>query len=137
MFPLSTCALTRAQAGRRELAKEYRNAFILDGVENSLRRFEKVNVVAPWGDTAARRLLSRLTDAWRISVTLTEPLSYELEDVKRMVVDCLGAPETIDGLSADAVDLRQVAMDIQGSHTISDLLVALRLPPPEEALDVL
>ena len=137
MYPLSTAALTRAQASRQELRNDYRDAYILDR-EGTVRQIEAVEVLGPWGETFSRKLLSRLTDAWSISVRLSEPLPWPLADLKRMLVDCLNSSWSGEtGDPDEIVSLQEVTKAIIEASSSGAIVDALKLPPPEQALDVL
>ena len=131
LFPLSTAALSQAQAPREKLEQDYRDAYLLDA-DGSLCRIERVEVLGPFGDSWARRLLSRVTQGWRIRVTLSAPLDWDLERVRLLVLDCFVAPG-----DEEALPLAEVARDLRAATSAAALFSALRVPPPEEALDVL
>jgi len=137
MCPLSTAAFTRAQTSRRKLSTDYREALILD-CDGALRHIEKIDVLAPWGDSFFRRLASRLTDAWSIRVRLSEPLPLSLDQLKRVLLDCMTSPATLDNMQLDSEDARaRFTADIRAARSKSELLELLKLPAPEDALDVL
>jgi hypothetical protein len=48
ILPISTVALTQAQATHRELAAGYRDSWLF-GPDGTLRRIEAVRVLGPWG----------------------------------------------------------------------------------------
>lgn len=131
LFPLSTAALSQAQASREKLQQDYRDAYLLDG-DGSVCRIENVVVIGPFGDRWARRLLSRMTQGWRIQVRLSPPLDWDLERLRRTVLDCLSAPDEVD-----TPPVAEVARDVRSATSGAAIFRAMRLPPPEEALDVL
>jgi hypothetical protein len=137
MYPLSTAALTRAQTSRRRLTADYRGAMILDR-EGRLRRIERIDVLGPWGDSLFRRLLSRLTDAWSIAVHLSEPLPRSLDQTKRLLIDCLASPRSVGSLQLeDEADRTRFVTSVRAAASEGELLHLLRLPAPDDALDVL
>jgi hypothetical protein len=137
MYPMSTTALTRAQASRRELATDYRDAFVLDQ-DGHLRKIERVSVLGPWGESFWRKLLSRLTDAWRIDIELSAPLDRTLDEVKQLIVSCMESPQSAENMRLGELQERQSFVDaVHAARNVDDLLILLRLPAPEDALDVL
>ncbi len=136
LVPLHPAALTRAQASRHELAHAYRGALVLS--PDGLRRVEGINVLGPYGASFGRRLLSRLTHGWRISVHLSEPLSWTLDELKRLLTDCLEhQTHQADREAGGANSLQEVRAAVEKATGIQAVLDAMGLPPPDEALDVL
>ena len=131
MFPLSTAALTQAQASRLELDSDYRDAYLLDA-DGSICRIEGTTVLGPWGQGWARQLLSRLTQGWRISVALSVPQNWELERLRNLVLSCMGMPG-----EADEAPVAEPVQRVRQAASAREVFLALCLPPPEEALDVL
>jgi hypothetical protein len=137
MYPLNTAAFTRAQASRKELASGYRDALILDR-DGSLRKIERVDVLGPWGDSIGRKLLSRLTDAWSVDVRLSDPLPHSLEQIKQLVISCTASPKSVDAMQfGGATAQRQFTASVRVASSVGELLSLLKLPMPEDALDVL
>jgi len=136
MYPLNKAAFTRAQASRRKLINEYRHAFILDA-DGSLRQFEHIEVIGPWGESIGRKLLSRLTNAWRIDIRLTQPLDYSLERIKQLLINCSASTQSADSLQLDDIEMQKFVASVSAATSIGQLLELLRLPAPEDALDVL
>lgn len=131
MFPLSTAALSQAQASRKKLETDYQDAYLLDA-DGSVCRIEGITVLGPWGQGWARQILSRLTQGWRISVALSAPQTWELERLRTLVLDCLSKPR-----DDDEAPVAEAAQRVRQAATARDVFQALRLPPPQEALDVL
>lgn len=137
MYPLNTAALTRAQNSRRRLSSDYRDALILDR-DGMLRRIERIEVLGPWGNSFARKLLSRLTDAWNVKVYLSEPLPRSLDQVKQLLIDCLESRQTIDSLQLESEAARALFVNsVRSALNTSELFDLLKLPAPDDALDVL
>lgn len=137
MYPLNTVALTRAQTSRRKLATDYKDALILDELGN-LKRIERIEVFGPWGTSFWRKLLSRLTDAWSISVHLSEQVPISLEQLKDVIVSCAQSHQSIDSMELnDADGLRQFVAAIRAAANRAELIACLKLPAPDDALDVL
>lgn len=136
MYPLSTAALTRAQNSRRRLVSDYRDALILDR-EGLLRQIERIDVIGPWGYSPARRFLSRLTDAWSIKVHLSEPLPHSLDRIKQILLDCMVSPQSVDTMQLDEEARVKILDSVRTAPSATELLDILKLPLPNDALDVL
>lgn len=137
MYPLNTAAFTRAQNSRPRLSSDYRDALILDR-DGMLRKIERIEVLGPWGNSFARRLLSRLTDAWNITVHLSEPLPCSLDQIKQLLIDCVESPQTVDSLQLESEAARAlIVTSVRSASSTSELLDLLKLPAPNDALDVL
>jgi len=95
MFPLSTVALAQAQTSRSELEDGYRDAYVLDS-DGIIRRIEHIEVLGPFGESMFRKLVSRLSNGWRISTRLSEPVEWDGKRLKALVLKCLGADGTLD-----------------------------------------
>jgi hypothetical protein len=83
-------------------------------------------------------LLSRLSDAWSISVHLSEPITTSLEQLKDLVASCARSPQPIDSMDLDGADgQRQLVAAIRAAGSRAELIASLNLPAPDAALDVL
>jgi hypothetical protein len=113
---LHPVALTQGQAPRATLAGAYAGALLLypDGI---VRRIDAVRVLGPWGATPLRRLVSRLTNGWRIETVLSEPLDVDAAALRALLP--AGGPA------------------VEAAGSTAALYAALDLPPLEDALDVL
>jgi hypothetical protein len=137
VYPLSPAALTRAQSSRTKLATDYRDALILER-NGTLRQIEHIEVLGPLGESVGRRVLSRLTDAWRIAVRLSEPLSWGVDRVTQLLAGCIaergqfGFPDMEDPSTR-----RRAAEAILAATSAADVFNILPMPDPEDSLDVL
>jgi hypothetical protein len=129
IYPLDPRALTWAQSSRRKLSTAYADAMVLD--QDGLKKIERIDVLGPWGRSVGRRLLSRLTDAWSIKVHLSTPLDIPIAQLKQLITSCAANSD------ADWMPRDEMVAAISSAATARDVLDALRLPPPEDALDVL
>lgn len=137
LYPLSTAAFRQAQASRRQLAGDYRDALILDR-DGALRRIEAITVEGALGDSLARKVLSRLTNAWRISVQLSDPLAWSLDELKQLVVDCIDQNGSMGFPELDEEAARQALIRaVLAASNAERIIASFPLPPPEDALDVL
>jgi len=129
ILPISTVALTQAQATRAELAAGYRDAWLFDA-DGTLRRIEAVRVLGPFGTSVLRRLLSLMTNGWRVGVDLSAPVVWDTEALRDRLLDGLrGADPWTDAERALAA--------VREAASPRALFAALALPAPEDALDVL
>lgn len=137
IYPLSTAALKRAQASKRSLKNDYQEALIIDR-DGILRRIDYVEVLGPWGDSVGRKLLSRLTDAWHIVVHLSEPLSWQLEKLKELLAEIISTSGNMEFPELAETSSRQEAVRaILAASTVDQIFDILKMPSPENALDVL
>lgn len=137
IYALSTAALRQAQASRRQLANDYRDALILDR-DGTVRRIEQIEVEGPWGETFGRKLLSRLTDGWRIAVPLSQPLTWRFEEVKQLIAECIIADvDPVFPVLEEASSRREIVRSILAAESAEQIFDILKTPPPEDALDVL
>lgn len=137
IYPLNPIALTQAQASVKELEKDYKNAFLLDR-NGDLRIIKNIYIYGPWGKSVFRKIISRLTSAWKISVQLSEPLEWELEQVRQLLIKCLleGMVEWFSGVSEN-IDKDQLVIKINDASDVEEIFSILSVPSPDEALDVL
>ena len=137
IFALNSIALTRAQASQRELADGYGDALLLDR-DGSLRRIEQIAILGPWGDSFGRKLLSRLTGAWRVSVQLSQPLPWSIEELKMTLAECISASGGLHGSEPQEEQGKsELVAAILVSSSVLEIFNVLDLPPPDDALDVL
>ena len=137
MYPLSTAAFTQANNARHMLWSDYRNALIMDhgGI---LRRFERIDVLGPLGKSIVTRFLYRLTNYWSIRVVLSEPLTYSLDEIKQLLIDCVASVYEDDSMQLDSEDDRKRFVDsVRGAARKSEVFGLLKLPDPIDALDLL
>lgn len=132
LLPLSSAALTQAQASRREVETCYRGALLLDA-DGSLRTIREVRILGPFGSTPLQRLVNRITRGWRISVTLSDPLGWDVPRVREMLLAGMAA-ETAETCWTSP---QACAARLEAAMTLGDLFAALDLPTAEEVLDVL
>ena len=137
IIPLSTFAFEHAQGGMETVrAKNLGNLILFR--DGTLRRIEEITVVGPDGDGFVWRALSYLTRSWRVRTTLSEAVSIRLDDLKNRIAELVGQdaqrPEPyLDHIPRDA----EVARLVGECKSIDELFDQLRVPSPEDALDIL
>lgn len=137
MYALHPAALTRAQTARRKLSSDYRDALLMSQ-DGTIRRIDSIDVLGPWGTSLSRRLLSRLTDAWSIKVSTSQPITISLDDLKDLLVRCIQSQQSVESLLLETrKDQEQFIDSVKSATSTEDLMGRLRLPSPEDALDVL
>jgi len=137
IYPLSPDAPMQAQATRRELAKDYQDALILNR-DRALRRIEHIEVIGLAGNSLGQKLLSWLTNAWRIVVRLSGPLPWQLVELKQLLADCINANGNFCAPKGEEISsAQQTAAMILAASSITEVFDILILPSPEGSLDVL
>lgn len=134
MLPMNPIALTQAQGARRALAAR-RGCLVVDR-HGEVRAIESIEIEGAYGESAARRLLSWLTQGWRIRVELSDPLDMDLDAIRAIVLRSLEAETPLPD-AEDARTLDDVTAAVRDATDFAALFQALRLPAPLEALDVL
>ncbi len=136
MLPVSPAAFTVAQGPRKELEK-YVGAIVVS-VSGVARTIVSIRASGPWGQSAVRRLLSRLTSAWSISVELSAARALPLGELKSLVTRGLaGEPNDSDSLLGPLGDREAVLARVLEAQESSAVFEAIGLPPIEDCLDVL
>jgi hypothetical protein len=134
---ISPVALTQAQAPRAELDRDYRDALLLDR-DGTLRRIERIDILGPWGNTLGQRLLNRLTSGWRIEVQLSSPLPLNLDDQKSRLAQYILVNGGVHGRDLnEEPPADELASAVRRAESVAELFEALRMPAPDDALDVL
>lgn len=135
VFAMSTAALSTAQSSVEKLTNDYRDAIILSQ-DGSVRRFVRIDVVSPLGTSVLRRMISNMiTRAKRIEVTLSEPFSMPLPELKALLIRCIVAGGYFLDPDADEAELHRVAVAIESAQDTAAIFRAFPLPEPEDALD--
>ncbi len=134
MYPLTTRNLVGES--RRRLENAYRAAMIVDG-RGIVRRVERIEVLSPWGASIGRQMLSRITDTWKVDVHLSEPQPLSVDALKKLIVECLVSGRTGHIWQADDATEKDFVAAVTQASCAADVVAALHLPAPEEALDVL
>ena len=135
LYPLSTAALGQAQASQGDLQKMYGWALLLDA-DGVVRRILGIKVLGPMGNSWPRRLLSRLTNGWRIETQLSVPEHWEFLALKALVIECAeGSRAALDDWAAGKTE--EIIAALGKALTPQQVFAALALPAPEDALDVL
>lgn len=136
MFPMNSEALSYGQASSyRKLRARNVGALIFDE-DGSLRSIEKIDVLGVAGGTWLQKVLGFLSRSWRISVHLSDPQSYALEDLKKIIIDFM--PASAEDMNLEGPDDLRLVIEAVGSvETFAELFSVLKLPKPEDALDIL
>lgn len=135
IFAVSSLALSRAQATKEEL-RSYRDALLINRRGN-IKVIKQVDILGAFGQTWMRRILSYLTGAWLVRVHLIPPpFGIDLTLLKRMIAESIALHGGVQGPDAD--ESRQVLIsEVERAINVAELFQALRMPQPEDALDVL
>lgn len=133
IYAFSPDGLTRGQASKRELENDHLGELVLSR-DGSLRRIDKVVVTGPYGESGAARMLSRLSGAHALDVTLSEPLDMPYADLRELIIRCVDAT----GMDNDPETLSikdKVITLVRNTDDVASLFQSLNPPPPDEALD--
>lgn len=137
LFSVSSRAFQWGQGSRKQIRKLYRNALVIYR-SGLARRIVEVRVLGPWGESPGRRILSVMTSAWELSVQFSDPIDLSLEDFKRVLLERLPEEANDLFLAGQSDVVRAEVLDqLRKSESISEVFDSLRLPEPEDALDVL
>ena len=137
LIPVSTSILLAAQGPRGEVTSRYIGSTLLlkDGRAFDI---EEVRILGPYGNSMLRKLLSRLTDGWRVDVVLSERTDLDLKAVKMLVIEFLEAEKArVDSVLLEGKDASRVSEDVNRAGSAAEVFGALGIGPPEDLLDVL
>ena len=136
-YPLAVTALVRAQGEQKQILRDYADAVIVEA-DGTLRRFERIEFLGPYGQTPIHRLLSRFTNTWSITVTLSDCIEGDFLKLKEIVISAFDNRITIDSFGIqDAALHERLVLSLKQARKGSELIGASPLPAPEEALDIL
>lgn len=132
LFPMSTAALIVSQGKPERLESDHRDALILEP-DGTVKRFSRIDILGTYGATLSRKLLSWLAREKCISVTLV-PISVELSELKRIVIDCVrrGYWEDEDLTPAE---IDRIVRKVDSTRDAQALFRTLNLGRLEDALD--
>jgi hypothetical protein len=127
-----------AQGRKKNLANRYRNALILD-CDGSIRKIEQLQILGLCGKSFLGKLCSFVFGLWwNIEVHLSEPLPFSLEEIKKLIIDCIHNCHDVLEEGEDLWSPLNLDIDaIRAAQSFDALWSALDLPKPEDALDVL
>jgi len=70
---------------------------------------------------------------WRISVQLSAPLEYTLEEAKQLLIDCMDNPSSADNFDFENLEEHQnFIQSIRAATNFASLLKELNISAPEE-----
>jgi hypothetical protein len=138
IYPMSTAALTCAQGGRRKLVENNRGALILD--RDGIRRIENLRILGPMGDSIGKKLIHFLSSTWKIEVSLSDVLPCTFDQIKQLMIDYAASLSSVDEWNGEGSDIRFsdfVSEVTSRASDLEELFVLMKLPSPENALDIL
>jgi hypothetical protein len=137
MLPLCTDAFSVAEGRKKKLADRYRDALILD-CDGSIRKIEQLQILGLCGKSFLGKLCSFVFGLWwNIEVHLSEPLPFSLEEIKKLVIDCIHNCHDVLEEGEDAWSPLNLDIDaIRAAQDFDALWSALALDL-EDTLDVL
>ena len=91
-----------------------------------------------WGDTLARRVISRLNGTWALDIEFSPLTVVNLSDFKNLVRRYLTRDyERGEPYLPQDEPLDKVMDRVELAKSVWDVFEVIGVPPPEEALDVL
>lgn len=137
VIPISPMALKMASGSRARVRRRSVGALIM-GRRGVVRRIESVEFVGPLGEGAWKRLFSLLNSDWAIAPVLSPPLPLELEAVKALLARCLEVDaRRPEPYLAPERGLESMLMGLAAAKTMVEVFEVIRVPPPEDSLDLL
>ena len=137
MFPISTSAFQVADGLPSKIRS--RNIGVLVVFRSgAVKRIEAICFDGLHGRGWVSKILSALTNTWSISVQMSEPIAYKLDQVKELIVRYL---ELDQGLTEPALQLpkrlEEVSASILLCQSAGEIFDLINVPIPEDALDIL
>ncbi len=103
----------------------------------TVRRIERIDFLGLYGEGVLRKIVSALTNAWRISVQLSAPLPLDLPQIKDLIMEHLAFDQERPEPYQLARPLDVVRPEILASESVKAIFELLDVPGPDDALDVL
>jgi hypothetical protein len=123
------------QGAAKEIVEDYRDAIILDR-DGTVWQFDRIDFVGLYGASVFQKLLSFLTRAKTLAVSLSAR-SMALSDLKSLVVECILNGRDFVNEDADQVERHRIANAVELAPNAEALFRTFQLPAPENALDQL
>jgi hypothetical protein len=138
MLPVSSFAFGVSSGPKRRVERMYKDSLIIY-CDGAVRKIGQVNFLGYYGTTIGRRLLSAANGGIRrITVDLVDQPQAKLADIKSMLKKGLQEDRKLAEPFFDASDpLPDVNQRIDAAGNCAEIFEALRMPPPEDALDIL
>lgn len=137
MIPISTQAFQQTQGSRRKLRARCADTLIVDR-DGKVQSIADIEFLGPFDRTLMPLLLYWLFGVGGIRVAFRDEPLHTLGSVKQLIEDCLQAPHTLsDWDRDDPAKAEQFVDGIRKARSFHGLFKALRLPRPEDALDLL
>lgn len=136
--PVSTFAFGVSSGPKRRVEQRYKDSLIIyrDG---AVKKIGRINFLGYWGTTLAQRMLSAANGGVRrIALDLTPQPQIKLDEIKSILRNGLPDDRKLVEQFFDASEpLPDVIRRIDTARDCAAIFDALRIPSPENALDIL
>lgn len=137
VIPISPVALEMASGSRARVRRRSTGALVMDRL-GTVRRIESIEFVGPLGEGTWSRIFSILNSDWAIAPVLSPPLSLDLENAKALLARCLEADaRRPEPFLAPEDGLESMLQSLAAARSMSEVFEVLRVPRPEDSLDML
>jgi hypothetical protein len=122
LIPLARIALAQGQGSHRKLMKSRRDDLILDH-DGSIRRFDAIEIIGPQGENFLSEVFRFFLQSQRLIVRLSEPLEYDLEFIKDMLLDiAVNHSDIDDGWLSERESKMKIIDSIQLAESVADIM---------------
>lgn len=137
MIPVSTQAFQQTQGSRRKLRARCADTLIIDR-DGKVQSIADIEFLGAFDRTLMPLLLDWIFGVGGMRVVFREEPSHTLRSVKQLIEDCLQRPNSLQdwGIDDPAEEQRFVER-VRKAENFQQLFKALRLPRPDDALDLL
>lgn len=137
MMPVSTQAFQQTQGSRRKLRARCSGALIIDR-DGKVQSIAGIEFLGAFDRTLMPLLLHWFFGVGAIRVVFREEPSHTLGSVKQLIEDCIEGPHSLEDWDiTDPAEQERFVEGIRKAETFQQLFKALRLPRPDDALDLL
>jgi hypothetical protein len=135
--PVSTQAFQQTQGSRRKLRARCADTLIIDR-DGKVQSIVDIEFLGAFDRTLMPLLLHWIFGVGGIRVVLREEPSHTLSSVKQLIEDCLQRPHSLQDWGIDdPAEEKRFGERVQRAESFQQLFKALRLPRPDDALDLL
>jgi hypothetical protein len=135
IFPLNRSALTRTQFSPTRVNDEYRNALLLER-DGLLYEIQNIECLGTFGKRPFERLLNALSGTREIKID-SKPACIEFSRLREMIAEIVLSGGVGGDPESSLEERRDVADQVLRSTDVSGIFDAMKLPPVDDALDVL
>jgi hypothetical protein len=138
LIPASTSAFKISHGPKRQIDQLYKDSLIIYR-NGTVRKIDRIEFLGFWGATIGQRLLSAANGGIRrVELDLTDAPQGTLERIKGILCDGLTKDrELVEPFFSAADSLPDVLRRVNEATTCAEIFDAIRMPSPEDALDIL